>query len=308
MVLSKILSLFSSGVNVKNPPINLCFKGGGVKGCAYVGVYKALEENYLVNNIENIIGSSAGAIFACAVALKVPSEKLEEIILNTDFTKFKDESWGYAGKEYRMVEYYGYYNGDYFFNWFSDLLQQLVGEIDITFEKVYEKFKVNLIITASDITEGKIVYFSKDTTPEMELRMAVRCSMSIPFFFIPVQIIDQNEKVHYYIDGGCMNNYPLDYFSETNEETWGFNLLDDTFNLNPINNIIDFTTNIILTEINEINKLHYSKIPPKIENLKTINIPTLDLKATDFDISKEKIQELINIGYKETITHCLKNR
>jgi len=303
MVIGKLMSFFNPKSNLE--PVNLCFKGGGVKGCAYVGVYKALEENGLTKNIKRIIGSSAGAIFASAVALKVPSSKLEQIIVDTDFKKFMDKSWG---ESYNMVEYFGYYSGNYFYQWYSNLLQELIGNQTITFKQVFEQFNVELIITASDITDGNLVYFSQETTPDMELRMAVRCSMSIPFFYIPIQLPDETGKIHYYIDGGCMNNYPLDYFSDSTEETWGFNLINDTFKLNPIHNIIDFTTNIILTEINEINKLHYSKIPEKIKWLKTIDIPTFGIKATDFDLTQEQIQKLIDVGYELTIKHCLLNR
>jgi len=300
MVLDRLLYLFTSKENLE--PVNLCFKGGGVKGCAYVGVYKALQENGFIKNVQRIIGSSAGAIFASAVALKIPPEQLQEIILQTDFSKFKDQTWG---ELYNIIDHFGYYSGDYFYQWYSNLLKTITGNESITFQQVFEKFNIDLVITASDITEGELCYFSKDTTPNMELRIAVRCSMSIPFFYIPVQI-PQNEKVHYYIDGGCMNNYPIDYFSDSTEQTWGFNLIDDTFKLNPINSIIDFTTNIILTEIKEINKLHYSKIPNK--HFKTIDIPTFGIKATDFDLSKEKIEQLINVGYQTTLKHCLMNR
>jgi predicted acylesterase/phospholipase RssA len=45
----------------------VAFQGGGAKGIAYVGVYKALLLNTL-RPIKTIIGSSAGGIFALAVS------------------------------------------------------------------------------------------------------------------------------------------------------------------------------------------------------------------------------------------------
>ena len=38
----------------------LIFGGGGVKGIAYVGVLRALEENLLLKNINTFVGSSVG--------------------------------------------------------------------------------------------------------------------------------------------------------------------------------------------------------------------------------------------------------
>ena len=41
---------------------NLVFEGGGVKGAAYVGAMQALDEAGVLDNIERICGTSAGAI------------------------------------------------------------------------------------------------------------------------------------------------------------------------------------------------------------------------------------------------------
>ena len=43
---------------------NLVFKGGGVKGVAYIGALKVLEEKGSLGQIERIGGTSAGAINA----------------------------------------------------------------------------------------------------------------------------------------------------------------------------------------------------------------------------------------------------
>ncbi len=48
---------------------NLAFQGGGAKGFAYVGAYKALRESYLHKiPIKSILGSSAGGIIALAAS------------------------------------------------------------------------------------------------------------------------------------------------------------------------------------------------------------------------------------------------
>ncbi len=43
---------------------NLVFEGGGVKGIAYVGAIKVLEEKGIMPNIVRVGGTSAGAINA----------------------------------------------------------------------------------------------------------------------------------------------------------------------------------------------------------------------------------------------------
>jgi predicted acylesterase/phospholipase RssA len=56
----------------------LAFQGGGAKGLAYVGVYKALRENPTIP-IRTVIGSSAGGIFALAVSTGISPYELLQI-------------------------------------------------------------------------------------------------------------------------------------------------------------------------------------------------------------------------------------
>jgi len=48
---------------------NLIFEGGGVKGIAYVGAIKVLEEKGIMSSIVRVGGTSAGAINAVLVGL-----------------------------------------------------------------------------------------------------------------------------------------------------------------------------------------------------------------------------------------------
>ena len=48
---------------------NLVFEGGGVKGIAYVGAMEILEKRGILQNIERVGGTSAGAINAVLLAL-----------------------------------------------------------------------------------------------------------------------------------------------------------------------------------------------------------------------------------------------
>lgn len=56
----------------------LAFQGGGAKGLAYAGVYKALLQNSM-KPIRSIIGSSAGGIFALAVSTGITPYELVKI-------------------------------------------------------------------------------------------------------------------------------------------------------------------------------------------------------------------------------------
>lgn len=68
----------------------LVLEGGGVKGIGYVGAIKKLEQLGVMDNIEHVAGSSAGGITALLVGLGEPSNGIESIMEQLDFTSFQD--------------------------------------------------------------------------------------------------------------------------------------------------------------------------------------------------------------------------
>ena len=85
----------------------------------------------------------------------------------------------------------------------------------VTFDEHFQKFNRKLVVTGSNLSTGKTVYFSADTTPAMAVCVAVRISMGLPFIFKPVRIkSDQHDYDGYYVDGGVWNNTPYAPFDE----------------------------------------------------------------------------------------------
>ena len=59
---------------------NLVFEGGGVKGIAYVGAMEVLDREGILNNIERVAGTSAGAMVAVLVGLKYSAEEVKDVL------------------------------------------------------------------------------------------------------------------------------------------------------------------------------------------------------------------------------------
>lgn len=70
---------------------NLVFKGGGVKGIAYVGALKALENAGILPEITGFAGTSAGAITAALASCKISSDALNTFLSSTNYNDFKDK-------------------------------------------------------------------------------------------------------------------------------------------------------------------------------------------------------------------------
>ena len=71
---------------------NLVFEGGGVKGSAYIGAIRALNEEGILPEIQRFGGTSAGAITALLLGLSIPFASCK-IHKDMNFKAFKDDDF-----------------------------------------------------------------------------------------------------------------------------------------------------------------------------------------------------------------------
>lgn len=86
-----LILLFCQKLYAQNTIKNLVFEGAGVRGIAYAGAIKELENNKLISQIEKVGGTSAGAITAMMLALGYSSDEIGEIISQTKLNKFNQD-------------------------------------------------------------------------------------------------------------------------------------------------------------------------------------------------------------------------
>ena len=79
-------------MNTKNLEYTCIFGGGAIRGVAYIGALKAIDE--LNISIKTLAGSSVGAIFAGLLAVGYTTKEIEEIILKVNYELFKDLQFG----------------------------------------------------------------------------------------------------------------------------------------------------------------------------------------------------------------------
>lgn len=274
----------------------IILEGGGIRGLSYIGVAKALETRGLLKDIEIFISSSAGSIFAGLLACGADTKFLEDNVKKTNFNYFCDGLGWYIGEAYRFSWKMGMYNGDYFLNWYRDLLKNLTGNKDITLKEIYDKYGKQIILTATNLNERKTYYFNKDNYPDLSLAQAVRMSMSIPLFFVPVYY--QNS---YWIDGGYLDNYPFDYCDTffPRKLAIGFKLMGDAPEKYTISGWSSLMTNLIECSVAKIEKL----LTKEIDDDRTVLIDTFDISTVQFDISESDIDRLIESGYSDTMAN-----
>ena len=75
------------------------FGGGAIRGVAYVGALKALDE--LGVEIQTLAGSSVGSIIASLLAVGYTTDEIYEIIIGVNFDLFRDIHFGF-GKTFAL--------------------------------------------------------------------------------------------------------------------------------------------------------------------------------------------------------------
>jgi NTE family protein len=64
---------------------NIVFSGGGLKGWAYIGTIKALNEVVKLKDIEQIIGVSIGSVFGLFYLLGISYDFLLDFAMTLNF-------------------------------------------------------------------------------------------------------------------------------------------------------------------------------------------------------------------------------
>ncbi|MEP7236666.1 MAG: patatin-like phospholipase family protein [Ferruginibacter sp.] len=206
---------------------NLVLEGGGVRGLAYAGVFSVLEQKGILQQIENVGGSSAGSIAGMLVSIGYNATEIDSLMMELPVQKFKDGYGGLVGKYKRLKTDFGIFKGEAFEKWLQQLVAHKTGKPKLNFGELHQLHLKNNILykdlycTGTNLSKQQLEIFSFETTPNMPLALAVRISAGVPLYFEPVALDNQLHKikrsdttsfVNYYVDGGMLSNYPISMF------------------------------------------------------------------------------------------------
>ena len=262
----------------------LCLSGGGIWLLYQIGALDYLEKNNIIilNNINNFIGTSAGAIICFFLSLSYSIEDIKNFMLNFNFQILLPEF-----NIDNIFLNFGLDNGNKF-NYIAIMfLKNKYNIEDITFSEHYKLTKIKLNIIGCNYTKKKEVLFNVDKTRNMSIITAIRISISVPLLFTPV--LYNNE---YYIDGSVLNNFPINYCNI--DTTLGINFYTIDFDEdNKLDNIIDFILSSFSLLINAKTI--------KINSLNIINIKVeKNINFLNFELSNNEKNDIINSGYNQT--------
>ncbi|MBB4119350.1 NTE family protein [Mesonia hippocampi] len=190
--------------------VGLVLSGGGAKGLAHIGVLKVLEETGV--RVDYVGGTSMGAMIGSLYAAGYSPQQLDSIFRSTNFEELirddlprniksfyqKEEDERYAVslplEKWKIKVPSGLSKGQNVYNLLAQLMAP-VAEIND-----FKELPIPFFCIGTNIETGEEVLFDKGDLPQV-----VAASGSIPSLFSPIKI---DGKL--IVDGGVVNNYPLE--------------------------------------------------------------------------------------------------
>ena len=205
-----VLCFSAAAQEKERPKVGLVLSGGGAKGFAHIGVLKVLEEEGV--KIDYIGGTSMGAIIGGLYAAGYTADQLDSIFRSVDtdallqdyiprnsksfYEKRNDEIYALQlpFDDFKIGSPVSLSKGMYNYNLLNKLLMH------VRYEKDFSKLPIPFLCIATDVVTGNQVVLEKGSLPQ-----SILASGAFPSLYTPVEINDQ-----LLIDGGVVNNYPID--------------------------------------------------------------------------------------------------
>lgn len=305
---------------------DLVLEGGGVKGIALVGAVQALATAGY--SFARLAGTSAGAIVGAVVAAMAqrgePVDRLADIALSLDYSKFRDRElpgslvpgWGplgLLGDALGVVLHDGAYTGDYLRSWLTGVLGEFgvrtFGDLRLDDPggdgAVHHRYR--LVVTASDLSRRRLVRFPWDygdyglDPDEQPVVEAVRASASVPYLFEPVELTGR-AGTSSLVDGGLLSNYPISIFDRLDEQpprwpTIGVRLnalgLGEPAHVEPVHHPVPIGIAIVETSIEACQAEH---VLDPCNIARSVEVDTTAIPSFDFSITRPQQERLIHHG------------
>ena len=183
----------------------LVISGGGPTGLLTYGAasYLAKADFWRLADIKGIYGCSIGAYMGVIFTLGYEWDWLDDYFIKRPWEKLISSS---AINIFDIYAQKGILNEQFFTDAIRPLLTAKGLTEEITLSEFYEFNKIDLHFYTTNINSEQLnkVDLSHTTHPSLSLIKALRMTMAVPIIFQP--IFDNNAC---YIDGGLLNNFPL---------------------------------------------------------------------------------------------------
>ncbi len=235
---------------------HLVLSGGGAAGFTVYGALKYLnkEDFFQLNTIKSIHSCSAGSIIAALILLADNWNVLDDYILKRPWDKLINVN---PSNILNIWQNKGVFNENMIKEILNPFLQAKELDQNITLKQLYDKNSVEIYMYTTNINSNELetLSLSYKTHPDLELYNAITMSCAFPLMFMPIY-----DSSNCYIDGGLLNNFPLNdciNLNDNTDEILGIKIITNNDNLDTINSetiLPMYLYNIIVKMYRQINK------------------------------------------------------
>lgn len=200
--------------SITRPRVGVVLSGGGAKGFAHIGALRVIEEAGLP--IDYIAGTSMGSIIGGLYAMGYDLQTMTDLIKEQDWDAVMSDAipQKYISIDEKMLD--RHYLATFPFRdkkikmkssiYDGEMINLLLARLTSPAYKIrnYNDLAIPFLCVATDIETGEAYEMTRGN-----LQRSIRASMSIPFYFAPVEVDGR-----LLIDGGMRNNFPVHNLKE----------------------------------------------------------------------------------------------
>lgn len=217
---------------------HIVLSGGAYLGLYELGCLKYLSKSnfYSIQNIKSIHGTSIGGFIGAILCLQMDWDILCDYFIERPWYKTASIT---PTMLFDVIQKKGLYNSSVIYKAIEPLFKSCDIDVNITLAQLHEKTNIDLYLYTIPISSFKILSLSHYSHPDLPLMKAIQMTCALPYIFQPVEYNDE-----FYIDGGLLNNYPLnDCFSR--EDASKDNILSLKFDKKSVKNTFNKDANIL---------------------------------------------------------------
>lgn len=291
-------------------PADAVLSGGGIKVIGLAGAIAAAEE--FGYRWESVGGTSGGAIIAALIAAGYTGRDLGRILQEFDFNILADRytlsRLPLLGAMMTLLWRHGLCRGHALEQWLTKMLAargvRTFGDLRCPGE-TDPRFCHRLQVVVTDLTRRRLAVLPADLPrygidpDRFPVARAVRMSAALPLFYVPVPLtgpLAPPTAPSLMVDGGVIANFPVWLFDVPGNPPWptfGFRLTEPPQEAPPRRGLVPFFTELVSTALNAREELANAH-----SNARTIAVPTLGVTTTEFDLSRQRRQELFDAGWQ----------
>jgi NTE family protein len=272
-------------MNFKRNYSTLILSGNATNAIVTMGALQYFYDKKMLDNVKKYIGTSSGSILSLLLIIGYTPLEIKTFLciekpLKSLSQKVNLSNLLLLGKPVLCYEPIK--------NSIETLILNKIGFIP-TMKSLQEHFHKTLIVTTYNLSDNCREYISADSHPDLSVVHAVRMSSSYPLMFEPYR---HEQKL--YLDGGIVDNFPIEYLQEADEVRLGIITTNPDKKYDEVPNSLDLFWKLfqVFIQTNTNDKIK------RCENCDVVKLQ-VDSFFFNFDTPNSEIIEIFDRGYDE---------